>query len=80
MNLIAIKVLTGDKLKYLSLVAGLGFAAFLIVQQASIFTGFSLQMGAWIRDTSAADIWGMDNLRFFGALKAMAREILLSSA
>jgi putative ABC transport system permease protein len=61
MNLIALKMLTGDRLKYISLVAGLAFAAFLIVQQASIFTGFSLQMGAWIRDTSAADLWVMDD-------------------
>ena len=61
MNLIALKMLVGDRLKYISLVAGLAFAAFLIVQQASIFTGFSLQMGAWIRDTSCADLWVMDD-------------------
>jgi putative ABC transport system permease protein len=61
MNLIALKMLMGDKLKYISLVAGLAFAAFLIVQQASIFTGFSLQMGAWIRDTSVAELWVMDD-------------------
>jgi putative ABC transport system permease protein len=61
MNLIALKMLVGDKLKYLSLVAGLAFAALLITQQASIFTGFTLQMGAWIRDTAAADLWVMDD-------------------
>ncbi len=61
MNFIALKMLTGDRLKYLSLVAGLAFAALLIVQQGAIFTGFSLQMGAWIRDTSAADLWVMDD-------------------
>jgi putative ABC transport system permease protein len=61
MNLIALKMLVGDKLKYLSLVAGLAFAALLITQQASIFTGFSLQMGAWIRDTAVADLWVMDD-------------------
>lgn len=61
MNLVALKMLTGDRLKYISLVAGLAFAAFLIVQQASIFTGFSMQMGAWVRDTSFADLWVMDD-------------------
>jgi putative ABC transport system permease protein len=61
MNLIALKMLTGDRLKYISLVAGLAFASFLIVQQSAIFTGFSLQMGAWIRDTSVADLWVMDD-------------------
>jgi putative ABC transport system permease protein len=60
-NLIAIKMLLGDKLKYISLVAGLAFAALLVTQQASIFTGFTLQMGAWIRDTNVADLWVMDD-------------------
>lgn len=61
MNLVALKMLVGDKLKYLSLVAGLAFAALLVTQQASIFTGFALQTTAWIRDTSAADLWIMDS-------------------
>jgi putative ABC transport system permease protein len=61
MNLVALKMLFGDRLKYVSLVAGLAFAALLIVQQASIFTGFTLRMGAWIRDTAVADLWVMDD-------------------
>ncbi len=65
MNWVALKMLTGDKLKYISLIAGLAFAALLIVQQASIFTGFALQMGAWIRDASAADLWVMDDQVLF---------------
>ena len=60
MNRVALKMLVGDKLKYLSLVAGLSFAALLIVQQGSIFVGFAHQMGAWIRDTGPADLWVMD--------------------
>ena len=60
MNLIALKMLVGDRLKYLSLVAGLSFAALLIVQQGSIFVGFGSQMGAWIRSTGSADLWVMD--------------------
>lgn len=61
MNLIALKMLVGDKLKYLSLVAGLAFAALLVTQQAAIFAGFALQTGAWIRDTQSADLWVMDD-------------------
>ncbi len=61
MNRIALKMLMGDRLKYLSLVAGLAFAALLIVQQGSIFSGFARQMGAWIRDTDVADLWVMDD-------------------
>src|SRR5687767_494787 len=54
-------MLIGDKLKYLALVAGVAFAALLITQQASIFNGYSLQIGAWIRDTAVADLWVMDD-------------------
>lgn len=60
MNLVALKMLIGDKLKYLALVAGVSFAALLITQQASIFMGFALQTGAWIRESSVADLWVMD--------------------
>ncbi|MCY2959334.1 MAG: ABC transporter permease [Planctomycetota bacterium] len=60
MNLVALKMLLGDKLKYIALVAGLAFAALLVTQQASIFTGYAKRTGAWIRDTGAADLWVMD--------------------
>ena len=61
MNFVALKMLVGDRLKYVALVAGIAFAALLITQQASIFTGYSNQIGAWIRDTGQADIWVMDD-------------------
>ena len=62
MNFVALKMLVGDRLKYIALVAGIAFAALLITQQASIFTGFTLRTGAWIRETTAggADLWVMD--------------------
>lgn len=60
MNFVAIKMLIGDRLKYLGLVGGLAFAALLVTQQAAIFTGYALRTGAWIRDTSSADLWIMD--------------------
>ena len=60
MNFVAIKMLMGDRMKYLSLVAGLAFAALLVTQQGSIFTGYARQTGAWIRDTKVADLWVMD--------------------
>jgi putative ABC transport system permease protein len=72
-NLIALKMLIGDKLKYIALVAGVAFAALLITQQASIFNGFSLQIGAWIRDTSMADLWVMDDqVQFDNDFKPMS--------
>ncbi len=60
MNFVALKMLVGDRLKYLGLVTGLAFAALLVTQQASIFTGYVLRMSAWIRDTGSADLWVMD--------------------
>lgn len=75
MNFIALKMLVGDKLKYIALVAGVAFAALLITQQASIFNGFSLQIGQWVRDTSegAFDLWVMDDqVDFDNDFKPMA--------
>ena len=77
MNLIALKMLVGDRLKYISLVAGIAFAALLVTQQSSIFTGFARQMGAWIRDTNVADLWVMDEqVEFVDDYKPMAEQKL----
>ncbi len=60
MIVFAVKMLVGDRLKYLGLVLGLAFASLLITQQASIFHGYTHRIGAWIRDTGQADLWVMD--------------------
>lgn len=60
MSFVAVKMLVGNRLKYLSLVAGLSFAALLVTQQASIFSGYAKRTGSWIRDTHMADLWVMD--------------------
>jgi putative ABC transport system permease protein len=60
MNFVALRMLMGDRLKYVGLVAGLAFAALLVTQQASIFNGYIHRMAAWIRDTGGADLWIMD--------------------
>ena len=54
MNFVALKMLVGDRLKYVALVAGVAFAALLITQQASIFMGYTGQIGVWIRETAPA--------------------------
>lgn len=72
MNFVALKMLVGDRLKYISLVAGLAFAALLVTQQASIFTGYALSTGSWIRDSSVADLWVMDEqVEFSDDIKQM---------
>lgn len=60
MNFVALKMLIGDRLKYLGLVFGVAFSALLITQQSSILVGLAHQTGAFIRDTSQADLWVMD--------------------
>jgi putative ABC transport system permease protein len=60
MTSLAIKMLIGDRLKYLGLVIGIAFATLLIVQQGSILVGLAHQTGSFIRDTAQADLWVMD--------------------
>ena len=50
---LALKMLFGDTAKYLMLVAGLFFATFLIVQQASVFCGLMRWTTATLRNASA---------------------------
>jgi putative ABC transport system permease protein len=61
MNFLAMKMLVGDRLKYISLVAGLAFAALLVTQQASIFCGYALRTGSWIHDERCCDMWVMND-------------------
>lgn len=61
MILVALKMLTGDRLKYFGLIAGMAFAAMMIAQQASIFVGLKSQTGTFIRDNSIVDLWVMDD-------------------
>lgn len=61
MNLLALRMLLGDRAKYLGIVVGLTFACLLITQQAAIFLGFVDRTGSFIDDTRVADLWVMDN-------------------
>ena len=72
MTWIALKMLTGDRAKYIGIVAGLTFAALLIAQQASIFCGLLYRTTAQIRDIVDADVWVMDpGMEYIDELKAM---------
>lgn len=73
MNWIAIKMLTGDRAKYIGIVAGITFAALLIAQQASIAIGLLLRTTAHIQDIADADIWVMDpNVQFIDEFKPLS--------
>lgn len=60
MNKIALKILMGDKAKYLGLVFGVAFATLLMAQQVSIFISLMARTASAIYAVSEADIWVMD--------------------
>src|SRR6516164_10582060 len=77
MSWIAIKMLTGDRAKYLGIVAGVTFAALLIAQQASIAIGLLLRTTAQIQDIADVDIWVMDpNVEFVDEFKPLTEDDL----
>ncbi|HJZ92724.1 MAG TPA: ABC transporter permease [Gemmataceae bacterium] len=61
MNWIALRMLTGDRSKYLGLIFGVSFATLLMSQQVSIFMGILTRTGNQILEVRDADIWVMDN-------------------
>ena len=77
MNWIALKMLTGDRAKYLGIVFGVAFATLLMAQQSSIFCGLMLITTSQIRDIQGRDIWVMDpNVRFVDDIKPLSDDDL----
>jgi len=60
MNGIALKILLGDRAKYIGLIFGIAFSTMLMSNQISIFTGLMLRTAHQILDAREADIWVMD--------------------
>jgi putative ABC transport system permease protein len=56
----ALKMLTGDRGKYLGIIFGLSFAGMLIAQQLSIFCGIMQLMVSQVQDVKGVDAWAMD--------------------
>ncbi|WP_250847007.1 ABC transporter permease [Aquisphaera insulae] len=72
MTWIALKMLVGDRAKFMGIVIGLTFAAALIMQQGSIFCGLMMRTCAQITDIKGADLWVMDpSVRFVDDIKPM---------
>ena len=57
MLLFAIKMLIGDKTKYIGIILGLTLASFIISWQAAILVGIMNRAYGFISDTSQASIW-----------------------
>lgn len=60
MNRIALKMLMGDRGKYLGIVMGLTFASLIMTQQPAIFLGLMTRTYSFISDTGLPEIWVMD--------------------
>lgn len=72
MFFVALKMLTGDRAKFLGIVFGITFASMLITQQASIFIGLMTRTFGFITDTTQPDVWVMDpKVQFVDDIKPM---------
>lgn len=77
MNFIALKMLFGDRGKFLGVILGLTLAAFLITQQSSIFVGIMARTIGFLSDTGQPDIWVMDpKVQFIDDIKPMSDTML----
>ena len=76
--LLALKMLIGDRAKFIGIILGLCFASFIIVQQASIFIGLMARTYGLITDTPQPDIWVMDSkVQFIDDIKPLRDTQLL---
>lgn len=70
---IALKMLTGDRGKYLAIILGITFSCVLMAEQSAMFCGIMMRTTSQIRDVHDADIWVMNpNARYIDDLKAIA--------
>ena len=60
MNFVALRMLTGDRAKYIGLICAIAFSTFLLENQSSIFAGIMKRTTNQILDVTDADIWVMD--------------------
>ena len=72
MNFVALKMLVGDRAKYLGLIFTIAFCTFLLENQTSIFAGILKRTGSQIKDVTDAEIWVMDpKTEYFEQTKAL---------
>ncbi|NBV42999.1 ABC transporter permease, partial [bacterium] len=76
---IAIKMLLGDRAKYLGLIFGVTFATLLMSQQVSIFIGLMSRTANTIFDVTEVDVWVMDpRVRYIEEVEPL-RDVELSN-
>src|SRR5262250_3939226 len=71
-NFVALRMLTGDRAKYLGLIFAIAFCTFLLENQTSIFASILKRTGSQILDVTDADVWVMDGkTEYFEQTKAL---------
>jgi putative ABC transport system permease protein len=60
MNFIALKMLLGDRAKYVGIIIGLTLASFLVTWPSAIFTGVMSRTFSFVTDIGLPDIWVVD--------------------
>lgn len=69
---VALRMLLGDKAKYVGLIFGIAFSTMLMSNQISIFVGLMLRTASQILDVREADIWVMDpRVEYVDEIEAM---------
>jgi putative ABC transport system permease protein len=69
---VALKMLVGDRGKYLGIIVGITFASLLITQQAGIFVGLMARTYGSISDLGGVDIWVMEpKVQFIDDIKPL---------
>lgn len=77
MNRVAIKMLVGDRAKYIGIIIGITFASLLITQQMGIFIGLMARTYGAMTDLSLPDIWVMDpKVQFVDDVKPLQDTVL----
>lgn len=72
MNFVALRMLVGDRVRYIGIIMGLTFASLLVTQQAAIFIGLMVRTFGFITDTSQPDVWVMDSkVQFIDDIKPL---------
>lgn len=74
---VALRMLFGDRGKYLSLVIGLSFAVLLICQQAAIFMGLITRATGVLQNVGQPDLWIADpHIKYIGEIRALSERDL----
>lgn len=73
MSFVAVKMLTGDRAKYLGLIFAISVASMLMAHQASIFANLMWRTTSQIQDVRDAEIWVMDpRLRYVDEIEPLS--------